>query len=221
MGTPDTTTSATAEKTTDSSIQQPADTTQKSVEHDYKKRFKDTQAAYTRSQQRLKELEAELEALKAAGRPPLQIDKETAEKLEELKFSDPDTWRIEMNKLEQEANRTYNQTISEAKAKIKQESEMEYRQRVLREFQETHKNIVINDDVLAYDVPPRFTKQLENGEVTFEEFLHNVANYLKSPKVIGTNDGVLEQPDLTKVGNAEDTLPQNEDLAKKYNTLVF
>ena len=170
-------------------------------EIDYEKRFKDTQAAFTKSQQALREKEARLKALEKLTQPSLELDEATKTELDTLKYEDPDAWRKRVNQLEFEATKKYQETVNEAGKLAAQQAELERRSQVLAEFNKSHPDIAITDEVIQYDVPPRITKQLEDGKVTFEDFLTNVADYLKAPKVIGDGNAVPPaQPDLSKVG---------------------
>lgn len=170
-------------------------------EIDYEKRFKDTQAAFTKSQQALREKEARLKALEKLTQPSLELDEATKTELDTLKYEDPDAWRKRVNQLEFEATKKYQETVNEAGKLAAQQAELDRRSQVLAEFNKSHPDIAITDEVIQYDVPPRITKQLEDGKVTFEDFLTNVADYLKAPKVIGDGNAVPPaQPDLSKVG---------------------
>jgi len=190
MGTPDTKT-ATSTSTVDSSTPQ---------EIDYEKRFKDTQAAFTKSQQALREKEARLKALEKLTQPSLELDEATKTELDTLKYDDPDAWRKKVNQLEFEATKKYQETVNEAGRLAAQQAELDRRSQVLAEFNKSHPDIAITDDVIQYDVPPRITKKLEEGKITFETFLDNVADYLKAPKVIGSGSTPPQQPNLNKVG---------------------
>ena len=68
---------------------------------DWEKRFKDTQAAYTKAQQKLKETEAKAKVLEELSKPRVELPKEVAEELDDLKYKDPDAWRLKLAALEQ------------------------------------------------------------------------------------------------------------------------
>ena len=190
---------------------------------DYEKRFKDTQAAFTRSQQALREKEAKLEALEKLTQPKLELDEATKTELDTLKYENPDAWRTKVNNLEREAMQKHQETLNEAGRLAVQQSELERRSQVLDEFNRSHPDVQLTDEVIQYDVPPRITKKLENGEVSFEDFLEEAKNYLVSPKVIGDGNQTLNQPNLNKVGG--DDKPSDSaikgDIVKDYRNLVF
>jgi len=213
MGTPEDK-SATSTKSNDNVDSKP--------EVDWEKRFKDTQASYTKSQQKLKELEAKAQVLEQLTTPQVEIDSETKERLEALKYDNPDAWRDEMNRLESEAAKKHQETLNEVTTQAQLQAELERRAQVLEEFNRSHQT-PITDEVIQYDVPPRITKKLEDGSISFEAYLEEVHNYLNTPKVIGDGNKTLNQPDLTKTGG--DSTPTKGavdiDIAKDYADMVF
>jgi hypothetical protein len=78
----------------------------------------------------------------------------------------------------------------------------------------------LTDAVIADEIPPKFLKKLEKGEVTFEEFLTNCKDYLTKNKVIADNpapDSVSlskipgsTRPDVNAVNNHIKTSYVNE-----------
>lgn len=190
-----------------------------SKEIDYEKRFKDTQSAYTKSRQEIKALRAQVKALKNFKAPVVEIDQSKKEELEELKFSDPDAWRRELNKLDEEAKRK----SSEAEREALKQAELAARADILVEFNKQNPDIVINDEVLQYDVPPRLTAKLERGEVSFGDFLNEVADYLGKAKVAPKRGETMNQPDLSKVGGGstpQDTSSE-KPLEEVYKDLII
>lgn len=214
MGIPDNKTATSTPNTVDSSEESKID---------YEKRFKDTQAAFTRSQQALKEKEAKLAALEKLTQPSLNLDEATKAELDTLKYEDPDAWRAKVNQLEREAAQKHQETLDEAGRLAAQQAELERRAQVLEEFNSSHPTLQITDEVIQYDVPPRITKKLEDGSISFEAYLEEVHNYLNTPKVIGDGNKTLNQPDLTKTGG--DSTPTKGavdiDIAKDYADMVF
>ena len=138
------------------------------------RRQKDTQAAYTKNQQELKALTSENEQLASSWAQDVTktLTVEQQSDLEELKHSNPEAWREKVNAYEQENATTVQTKHSEIKKKVNEESELDRRTRVLEEFNTNNPTIALTDDVIENDVPPRFSKQLEAGEITFEEFIN-------------------------------------------------
>ena len=198
---------------------------------DYEKRFKDTQAFATKiaqekaeKERELQELKAEISVLKETAKPSLAIDEQTQSELEDLKYSDPDAWRAKVNELEHKANTEFNSKIAEAKQLSTQQLELQRRANVLAHFQTEHPDVEFTDELLHLDIPQRIVKELENGKVTYEEFLNNVYNYVKTPKVIGSTTKTLEQPNLSKTGG-DDTPTKNssgnQNIIQSYENMEF
>lgn len=207
------------------------DTPESTQAVDYEKRFKDTQAFATKiaqekadKERELAELKAELSVLKTTAKPSLTIDAQVQSELEDLKYSDPDAWRIRINELETAANAEFNSKIVEAKQLSSQQLELQRRANVLTQFQNEHPDVVFTDELLHLDIPQRIVKELENGKVTYEEFLNNVYNYVKTPKVIGSTTKTLEQPNLSKTGG-DDTPTKNsssnQNIIQTYENMEF
>lgn len=183
---------------------------------DWEKRFKDTQAGYTRSRQEIAALKAQLAV---AGKIPT-ISAEEKDRLEDLKYTDPDTWRLEIGAMEQKQTQTYNEELAKA---TKELTELEQRELAFNEFKISHPDVEITDDVITYDVPKRITSKLEKGEITFEAYLEEVYEYLKTPKVIGSSSKANEQPNLSDMGGGSQAADYavGEDIRQSYKNEVY
>ena len=162
------------------------------------KRRKDTQAAYTKTQQRLKELEAKNDVLMQAVSPNINLTPDQKDELDDLMSTNPQEWRRKMNELETNARNSIDTQLNEAATRASNESIKEYRQRVLDEYNESHPGFEITDSVVENDVPPRITKKLADGSISFEDYLNEVHTYLNKGKVVKSQT-TMEQPDLGKV----------------------
>jgi hypothetical protein len=188
-------------------------------------RRKDTQSAYTKNQQRMKTLEAENEQLASSWERDAVSNLSSAEqaRLEELKVQDPDSWRAEIGALE-EAKRTkfkeQRQAISEEASKS---TELERREAQLAQFNKDNPDLQITDDLINNDIPPRITRKLEKGEVSFEEYLAEVKSYLSKGKKIAPGTKAPDEPDFN--GTRGSTTPTQEALAAQssndYNSEIF
>jgi len=190
-------------------------------------RRRDTQAAFTQTSQKAKSLEAENKRLKdlLSKRNPIQLTAEQKDELEELKSEDPDAWRAKLNEYEQAANQRLNQELEEVSTSASSEGELARRQLILDQFLEDNPGLKIDDDVIANDVPPRITKQLENGDITFEKFLDEVKGYLTtSRKVAGSVPGEeTKEVNLSSTGggsNASKTAV-SEDIVTSYQNELY
>lgn len=186
------------------------------------KRYRDTQGAYTKSQQELKAKLAELDTLKGLHKPQLVLEPGVKEELEDLKLTDPDRWRARLNQLERESELNYSENLTKAGQQAQIAAELERRSQVLADFNASY-GLNIDDSTIEFDIPGRITKKLEKGEVSFEDFLLEVKDYLETPKVVGSNTKTLNQPNLTKAGG--DSTPTKDavegDIKTKYKAMVF
>lgn len=176
------------------------------------KRRRDTQAAYTKSQQELAAMRAQLKVMKETGGHSALLDQTKLAELEDMKFSDPDAWYKAKLALESEAHNKFQNKLAEA-------SESEIRLAKLEEFKATHPGFELTDD----DIPPRIAKKLASGEVSFDEFLQETYDYLKTPKVIGDANKTLEQPNLGKVGGGitPSAAATSKDIVASYKNEVY
>lgn len=184
------------------------------------KRHRDTQAAYTKGQQTLKALEAENKLLlDKVGSVTVKDDEE----LEELKLVDPDKWYEKRKALESQKKQELQQDLSKARDEASTEVELARRAKVLEEFNQSHPDVQLTDELIAYDVPPRLTKQLEKGELTFEEFLDKTYEFLTKPKTVKDVNETLQQPDLGKLGGG--ATPQDSttavDIVASYKKEIY
>lgn len=175
------------------------------------KRRRDTQAAYTKSQQALKAKEAELQKLREQLEKAVTVElpQDVKEELEELKYNDPEAWRNRMNNLEQEAKRKQQEELESLTGEARKAAEVQFelsrRQQVLEEFNASAK-VPITDEIIANEVPPRITKKLDSEEISFEEFLSEVESYVTTGKTV-PKEPTLGQPNLGEIGGG--TTPSN------------
>jgi len=192
------------------------------------KRRRDTQSEFTKVAQKAKALEAENTALKKRAIANVKIDltPEQKEELDDLRFSDPDEWRKKMNALERNALGEQQQKLDEemgqVSADILNKEELKRRETVLKEFLQEHSGFQLDDDVIKNDIPPRITKRLETGDISFEAFLQEVYDYTKTGKVVKQEE-VRQQPNLSKAGGGTtlDKHAETTDIVLSYNKEVF
>lgn len=188
-------------------------------------RRRDTQSAYTKNQQTLKALQAENEKLASSWESDAVANLSSTEqaKLEELKVQDPDTWRSEIARLEEEKRSKFKERRTAISEEASQMTEIERRGLQLEQFNKDHPGLELTDDVIENDVPPRITRKLEKGEIQFDEYLAEVADYLGKPKKIDTGEQAPRTPDFAGVRSSGS--PSQEALDKQsksdYNKEVF
>ena len=187
------------------------------------KRRRDTQSEFTKVSQKAKKLEATNAQLSQVFEQELvqQMSPREAAELEELKFSDPDAWRNKLVTLE-EANKG---KIKEKLQQIEQEAvgktEVELRVEQLQAFNEAHPGFELNDDVVQNDIPPRITRKLEKGEISFADFLQQSYDYLNKGKVIGAGDTPPDIPNLGKAPGGATPQQSKENPRSGYDTEIY
>lgn len=190
---------------------------------DWEKRFKDTQGSFTKSQQELKAVKAKLQVLETLTQPTIQIDESTQKELDDLKYSDPDAWRQKMNTLENDARVKHHSLLSEAEKNASLQAELERRALVLDEYNRLHPETQITQELIDFDVPARISKKLETGEISFDDFIVEVHNFIYTPKKVGSSNQVLNQPNLGQIGGG--TTPSDgavmKDIAANYANIAY
>ena len=166
------------------------------------KALKDTKAAYTRSQQKLKELIVNQQA-------KLELSEKEKEELEELKQTDPDKWYQRLKELEKRQE--------EHKQKLLKEMTLQ-EAKAYRDAHYPH----LTDEILNNEVPPRLQKAVETGSISFEEYLKEVDKIVKALKVVD-NPQAPQQPDLTQVpgGSTPDKQKAQEKILDNWAKITF
>jgi len=186
------------------------------------KKFRDTQGSFTKVAQDKKLLEAENEALKSKLAQMTALTKEQSDELETLKLTDPEAYFDKRTEYEAQASTQFDTELTEVKTKTAADLEIERRERFVEDFNKDRK-IPITQELIDNEVPAKFFKQLEANEVTFEEFMTNVANYVDTPKVAGKKEDVANVTNLSEVAGGSEPSKENryENLAEDYANLVF
>ena len=188
------------------------------------KRRRDTQSAAAKTSQELsatKERAGKLESkLKEVFVPDLT--KAQHEELEDLKSSDPEAWRKKMDEYETAASEAFEEELADMGYDEGEISEMADRNSLLTEFLEDNPGLTLNDEVFENDLPPRLSKQLEEGKLSFEEFLGEAKKFL-SPKVVDTADEDDDEPDLGKAGGGSTASEKaiGGDEVESYKETIF
>lgn len=192
------------------------------------KRRRDTQSSYSKLTNTLKAKEAENALLitEVVNDAVLELTQEQNDELEELKFSDPEAWRKKVNAYEADAKKkrstSINERVKQVAAQTLGAEEIERRKEVLVEFLGANPGFNLDDDVIANDIPPRITRKLEKGDITFEQYLQECLDYTKTGKVI-KQEKTMDQPDLNKVGggNKPSDNAVKEDIVKSYEKETY
>jgi len=189
------------------------------------KSYRDNQSGFTKSQQSLKETEAENKALReqlaTKTSKSLELSNEDQTALDKLRDTDPDAWRAKLNRLESEAKTAVDEELEtvteEARTKASGEFELDRRYKYLDTFNSNRVNnkdsegnllTPITEDILNNDIPARITNKLAKNEITFEGYLDEVSEYLNAGKTV-TKPGIEKTTDLNKANGT--TIPSKDD----------
>lgn len=161
-------------------------------------RRRDTQSALQQERTEKQRLAAENAEL-VSGWEADVTDTLTAEEqssLEELKHQDPDAWHKKLLELRDGKKAKFQEKRTEIANKAEAVSAQASRAEILNAFESQYPG-VLTDDVLQNDIPPRYVKQLENGEVTYKQFLQNCVDYVQKDKVLDKGETAPKVTDLS------------------------
>jgi len=189
------------------------------------RRYRDTQGAYTRAQQESKKNEAI-----AAGfqerllESEVVLTKEQKFELNDLRKTNPEAWREKLNEYETANKANLSTELEDIRSKSSNKGELEIRKDQMAAFSK-ETGITLTDEVVENDLPPRFLKELEKGDVTFEQFLTKAGNYIKAEKVIqgsneDTNDDTKDLSDAAG-GHEPSKQAQEGDFVETYEDTIF
>jgi hypothetical protein len=192
------------------------------------RRFRDTQGAYTKSQQETKRQKAINQGLTQhlVDNATTHLTKAQKADLDELKVRDPEAWREQLNVHETESKTLLKTTLDGIEQAGSNKSELEVRTEKMAAWSEST-GLTLNDEVIANELPPKYLKDLEAKKITFDEFLEVSSKFLKADKVIlgATDDGERSGPPMSLSdapgGTEPTTLAQQSDLDKSYENTIF
>ncbi len=154
------------------------------------KRTRDAQAELSKSQNTNRGLEAENGVLKQSAMSivpdDFQLSDADLSAVEKLKTSDPEAYRLKVNQLEKDAKEHQAKALDESTSKARTDAQSSHiaksRVTLLSEFRDANPDLLISDDVLVNDVPPRLLKGVQDGDYTYEEYLLKVKAYVGTGK---------------------------------------
>lgn len=189
------------------------------------RRYRDTQGAYTKAQQNFKKEQAVSTGLQERLlTSEINLTKEQKYELNELRKTDPEAWRNKLNDYETANKASLTTELEEIRTKSSTKGELEIRKEQMAAFSE-ETGITLTDEVVENDLPPRFTKELETGKITFEEFLAKAGKFIKAEKVIqGSDDNTDDDTkDFNKVAGGQEPSKQAQegDFEESYNETIF
>jgi len=160
------------------------------------KRQRDAQSELGRTQAQLRASAAKNEVLMTTASTMVpddfQLSDDEITALEALKKNDPDKYRLEVNALEAKAKTAQTAKLKELTDKAAEDATNAHttknRVTVLSEFRDANPDLIITDDVLVNDVPPRFLKGVQDGDYTYGEYLEKVKAYVSAGKKAPSGD---------------------------------
>ncbi len=148
-------------------------------------RLKSAQGALTPAHQEIAKLKQELAAANSPVEASISPEKQT--ELDNLKFTDPDAWRTQMNTLEQ-AN------TDAVKKQVTEEMKMEQDKTATRLFLVSNPNIDV--EVLRNVIPVALQEKYKNGEISIETILESGKRLLDGAPIAS-----VLAPDSPNLGN--------------------
>lgn len=188
------------------------------------KQRRDTQSSFTKVSQQNKRLEAENAKLTESWQQDYLKTLSVADQaeMEELKVQDPEEWRNKMNQLEQAEAAKFSERRQAISHEASQLTELELREQQLEEFNKANPDFQITDDVIDNDIPPRLTKQLEQGKLSFGEFLEKAKKYVTTPKKIA-GQNAPDDPNLGQApgGHKPSDRAREQQMSTDYKNEIF
>lgn len=190
------------------------------------KRHRDTQSAYTKTRQELKKTETVASELEkhVLDTATMHLSDRERDELDELKLRDPDKWRSKLNEYEEKSRGLLQEKLAEINKKGEELSELEIREAQLAAFVE-NTGLELNDDIIDNELPAKYKKELEEGKVTFDEFLEKAREFLTTPKVVkGSKDEPAKpNPDMNRLSGGREPAQEDQakDIVKSYDNETY
>lgn len=190
------------------------------------RRRRDTQASYTKSRQEAKKLQTVNEKLQSEvlNTATVHFSDEEREELDELKMRDPDAWHKRLTELTDNKKKTLKDKLADFDKEGERMSELEIREAKVAAFNEST-GIELNDKIIGEQLPAAYTKQLENGDIDFDQFLEKAAKFLQgqvTTKPQGKEPG-KPNPDLSKLAGGDKPTDKavETDIVQSYDNEIY
>jgi len=188
------------------------------------KRRRDTRSAYLKQAQELAALKAERAALqdKVVEASPMSLTDDQVLQLESMKMEDPDAWREKVNALEKANKATLKEQLDELSEKSAQSASLGGRTELYKQF-EADTGVVLTDDMVNNDLPAAYKRGLEDGSLSFEDFLAKSKKFLSLDAVVQTPKEPAKQHNLGKAagGSSPEEAAQELDADANYKNEIF
>lgn len=188
------------------------------------RRRRDQEGAYTKQMEEVAALKAMNEQLtaKVKTKPSAYISDEQAQELDNLKFEDPDAWRAKLNEYDTQASKQLQEELVKMEQESSKQAEVERRKIVLAQFNAQNPQLNLTDEVIIDNVPPRIIKQLETGEIAFDDFLAKAKTYITTPKVLDSGTVLAAEPNMGQLqGSANPSVDNQLGSDDSYENEVY
>lgn len=157
------------------------------------------------TRERLK-LQRQLDLVKAKTEATSKVQLKTVknlsvadrEYLEELKDTDPEQWRAELNALEKRFKEEYDTAVEKEVAKKKLESLRGY---IIDAIKEEYPKAKFTAEDFG-NLPHRLVKGLEDGSIEYADFISQAGKYLNSGKTTKRVEPTMKEPNLNRIRNS-------------------
>jgi len=189
------------------------------------RRFRDTQAGYTRANQKVKELDTVNAQLTAhmVDNATMHLTPEERDELDDLKTSDVDAWRAKITEHEGKAKELSQSKIGEFEAKGKEVSLGEQNKLKYEAFTE-RTGLELSDHVINNELPASLASKFKNDEIEMDDFLTQAEKFLTKSKVVqdaGAKPDTSTQMDKLTGGQEPSHNAQARDSAETYANEVY
>lgn len=113
-----------------------------------------------------------------------KLDQDSKTRLTELKSSDPEAWRDEMDKLETKMVTATDDDLKKELTAAGSKAIIAARAKLLNLYNAANPTKQITQEVIDKDIPPRIKDKLANNTIDFSTFLSEVSTYMSRGKKI-------------------------------------
>jgi len=189
-------------------------------------RRRNTEAAFTKASQEAKLYKTEVEALKSKLLEESSVDLSSSEleNLEELRITDPNQWRLEVNRIEEESKslkiKEVEDYLSETRNNLTEKEKSIKLNEALNSFN-SGSDSKITIEHLENDIPPRLLKSYESGKISLEELLEDAKTLIYGNPSI-KQDNIPNEPNFNKIpGSDKEYKLGLENRKSDYNNIVM
>ncbi len=114
----------------------------------------------------------------------MSLSMDERNRLDQLKMEDPDKWRDTLNRLEQDKKQLAKKEYEDIEKKIKEKVYSEIKENQIKVFEKENPELSINFEMLQEEVPPKYIKKYNEGEIDTKQLLEVAKTYITKKKKI-------------------------------------